>query len=56
VIVTQPIDFSETVTWGAEVPGLKKGLDPGTYRLGNLDINTRLLHNTHSWIVLAVKE
>jgi SAM-dependent methyltransferase len=56
VIVTQSIDFAETVTWGAEVPGLKKGLDPGTYRLGNLDINTKLLHDTHSWIVLAVKE
>ena len=33
---------------------LKKGIAPGIVRCGNYDVDTRLLHNTHGWVVVAV--
>ncbi|MBN2413243.1 class I SAM-dependent methyltransferase [candidate division KSB1 bacterium] len=55
VIISQRIDLSETVLpedTGAE---LKSGLEPGYYQFGHNNINTKLLHNTHSWIIVAIK-
>ena len=56
VIVTQKINFEETLLPAEVIPEIKRGLEPGPYRLGDLEIDTRLLHNTHSWAVVAVKD
>ena len=57
IIVSQKIDLSETVLFPEHaMPELKRGIEPGTYNLGNLEINTTLLHNTHSWMVVAIKD
>jgi len=54
IIVTQDINFNETVIPKGISPELKKGLVPGFVNLSDLEINTALLHNTHSWVVVAV--
>jgi 2-polyprenyl-3-methyl-5-hydroxy-6-metoxy-1,4-benzoquinol methylase len=54
VIVTQNINLSETVLFPSVVPQLKQGLAPGFFSLDGLEIDTSLLHNTHSWIVVAI--
>lgn len=59
VIVSERISFSETVL-PLEVKEcdvlLKKGLPAGVYRLKNIDIDTRLLHNTHSFLAVIVND
>jgi 2-polyprenyl-3-methyl-5-hydroxy-6-metoxy-1,4-benzoquinol methylase len=55
VIVTQAINLAETVLPDGATPELKGGIAAGIYRLGSLEIDTRLLHNTHSWAVVAMK-
>jgi len=35
---------------------LKEGISPGSYRLKNIDINTQLLHNTHSFVVVIIND
>lgn len=54
IIVTQDLNFNETVLPKGVSPELKKGLLPGAVKLLGLEINTALLHNTHSWIAIAV--
>lgn len=54
VIVTEAINLAETVLPEGSVPELKRGLAPGRLEFPPYDIDTRLLHNTHSWIVLAL--
>jgi SAM-dependent methyltransferase len=56
IIVSQDINLSETVLPKNIKPELKQGIEAGTYQLGELVINTALLHNTHSWIGVAIKE
>jgi 2-polyprenyl-3-methyl-5-hydroxy-6-metoxy-1,4-benzoquinol methylase len=57
IIVSQSIALSETVLEvGQTSPEVKRGIEPGIYPLGKLSINTELLHNTHSWIVVAIKD
>jgi len=60
VIVSENIDLSETVLWNPELEKsdnlLKEGIPAGTYKLKNIDINTRLLHNTHSFVVVVVND
>jgi hypothetical protein len=55
IVVSQNINLSETPLPERVTPELKLGIEAGSYRLGNLDINTALLHNTHSWMVVAIK-
>lgn len=55
VVVTQNINLAETVLPEGSVPELKRGLQPGLLAFPPYEIDTRLLHNTHSWIVLALK-
>ena len=54
VIVTEEINLAETVLPEGSAPELKRGLAPGRLEFPPYDIDTRLLHNTHSWIVLAL--
>jgi len=54
VIVTEEINLAETVLPEGSVPVLKRGLASGRLEFPPYDIDTRLLHNTHSWIVLAL--
>ena len=51
VIVSEAINLSETVLFEEE-PEIKQGIPAGVYQLGDLKINTQLLHNTHSWRLL----
>lgn len=54
IVVSQNIDLSETMKISDEPHEAKRGMEPGTYAFGHLSIDTTLLHNTHSWIALAV--
>jgi SAM-dependent methyltransferase len=56
VVVTENINLAETVLPEGSVPELKRGLKPGLLPFPPYDIDTGLLHNTHSWIVLALKD
>jgi 2-polyprenyl-3-methyl-5-hydroxy-6-metoxy-1,4-benzoquinol methylase len=55
VIVTEDIDLSETVLPPGVRPELKRGLDAGEFDFAGYKVDTRLLHNTHGWLVLAKK-
>ena len=52
---SEEIVVAETVVPEGAVPEFKQGVPPGILSLGDYNIDTRLLHNTHSWIVLGVK-
>jgi 2-polyprenyl-3-methyl-5-hydroxy-6-metoxy-1,4-benzoquinol methylase len=56
VIVTESIIVSETVLPEGAIPEFKRGLTPGRLSLAHYEIDTSLLHNTHSWVVVAVKD
>lgn len=56
VIVTQAIDLSETVLPEGATPELKRGIPAGVYRVGTVGVDTTLLHNTHSWAVVAIRD
>jgi 2-polyprenyl-3-methyl-5-hydroxy-6-metoxy-1,4-benzoquinol methylase len=56
IIVTQPIVPEETVLPDGVVPEIKKGLEPGSLKFAGCEIDTTLLHNTHSWIIVAANE
>jgi 2-polyprenyl-3-methyl-5-hydroxy-6-metoxy-1,4-benzoquinol methylase len=56
VIISEQINLSETFLPGGIVPELKKGIEAGTYMFDTYEIDTKLLHNTHSWVVLAVND
>lgn len=53
-IVTQQIAAEETAFLGGNDPQFKKGKRAGTFRLGSVKIDTSLLHNTHSWVIVAI--
>jgi len=56
VVVSEEIVVAETVVPEGAVPEFKQGVPPGILSLGDFNVDTRLLHNTHSWVVLAVKD
>ena len=60
VIVSENIDLSETVFFELDPARannlLKDGIPAGTYKLKNIDINTRLLHNTTSFVVVIIND
>jgi len=56
MVVSENINLSETVLDGINYPRIKEGLMAGTLSFSGHDINTRLLHNTHSWVVVAEGE
>ena len=53
-IISEIIDLSETVLSKGQIPELKKGILAGKFKFVHYDIDTTLLHNTHSWIIVAV--
>jgi ubiquinone/menaquinone biosynthesis C-methylase UbiE len=54
VVVTENISLLETVLPQGIVPEIKRGIDAGLFHFATYSIDTTLLHNTHSWVVLAV--
>jgi 2-polyprenyl-3-methyl-5-hydroxy-6-metoxy-1,4-benzoquinol methylase len=55
VIVTQAINMEETVFLHEGTTQLKSGIPAGLYRVGSVEVDTTLLHNTHSWAVVAIE-
>lgn len=57
-VVSENINLAETVIPESArdqgPPQLKRGLEPGTLPFAGRQVDTRLLHNTHGWVVLAV--
>jgi 2-polyprenyl-3-methyl-5-hydroxy-6-metoxy-1,4-benzoquinol methylase len=56
VIISEKINFSETFLPGGIVPEVKNGIEAGTYMFDTYEIDTKLLHNTHSWVVLTLND
>jgi SAM-dependent methyltransferase len=56
VIISQNIDLSESVWTDPGAPEVKKGLWAGRYYFCGYEIDTTLLHNTHSWVIIAINE
>lgn len=60
VTVSENIDLSETVLFNPDLKEsdnlLKEGIPAGTYKFKNIDINTRLLHNTYSFVVVIIND
>lgn len=56
VIITERINLKETVRLSPGPPEIKRGIEAGMYNFDELKIDTTLLHNTHSWVVIAVKD
>jgi 2-polyprenyl-3-methyl-5-hydroxy-6-metoxy-1,4-benzoquinol methylase len=54
-VVSVDVDFDDAVLPRGRTVELKRGLEPGELTVGPYRVDTRLLHNTHGWIVLAVK-
>ncbi|MFC2171938.1 class I SAM-dependent methyltransferase [Acidobacteriota bacterium] len=55
VIISENINLKETVLLESDgTPELKQGIEPGIYDFEGLQIDTTLLHNTHSWGILAI--
>jgi 2-polyprenyl-3-methyl-5-hydroxy-6-metoxy-1,4-benzoquinol methylase len=55
IVVTQAINLDETVLLHEGVPQLKSGIPAGLYRVGGVEVDTTLLHNTHSWAIVAIE-
>jgi len=56
IVISEKINLSETVLPEDLEPETKKGLDPGRFQFATYEVDTTLLHNTHSWVVIAMKE
>ncbi len=56
LVVTQAINLEETVLLQAGTPELKCGMPAGVHRVGSVEVDTTLLHNTHSWAIVAVND
>ncbi|MGI9179336.1 MAG: class I SAM-dependent methyltransferase [Longimicrobiaceae bacterium] len=55
VVVSETIDLSEIELQQGARPKLKEGVPAGKWQWDAVEIDTRLLHNSHSWVVLARK-
>ena len=53
VIISENINVSESVWTEATEPEIKQGLPTGKYLFCGQGIDTTLLHNTHSWVIVA---
>lgn len=56
LIVTQAVNLEETVLPHGVMPQQKSGIPAGVYCVGNVEVDTTLLHNTHSWAIVAIKD
>ncbi len=55
IVVNESINFSETVIADGMPLQVKSGIESGIMEFAGYEIDTKLLHNTHSWVVVAVK-
>lgn len=56
VIISELINLEESCIPDGCIPELKNGLEAGAYNFVNYKIDTRLLHNTHSWVIAGINE
>jgi hypothetical protein len=56
VIISEPINLEETFLPDGNIPEIKTGIKAGSYTFEEYEIDTTLLHNTHSWVVLAIND
>jgi 2-polyprenyl-3-methyl-5-hydroxy-6-metoxy-1,4-benzoquinol methylase len=56
VVISELINVEESVVPEGIVPEIKQGHPPGKFSFDDIEIDTTLLHNTHSWVVLARNE
>lgn len=56
IIVSELINLDESVVPEGVIPEIKRGLAPGNFRFGDYDLDTTLLHNTHSWVILGMND
>jgi 2-polyprenyl-3-methyl-5-hydroxy-6-metoxy-1,4-benzoquinol methylase len=56
IVVSHELDWHEVVVPQGANAEAKLGLDTGRIELDSYSVDTKLLHNTHGWIVLGVKE
>ncbi len=54
IIVSESVNLAETVWLNDVEPEIKRGIDPGLVPLPPYHIDTSLLHNTHSWVIVAM--
>lgn len=54
VIVSEKINLNETLLPQDVIPRIKTGSKPGRYKFKSYSINTTLLHNTHSWVIIGI--
>jgi 2-polyprenyl-3-methyl-5-hydroxy-6-metoxy-1,4-benzoquinol methylase len=54
VIVSERLNLDETVVPDGVTPEPKRGQPPGELEFANRRIDTGRLHNTHSWVALAI--
>ncbi len=54
IIISELIDLSEAILPDGVNPEIKKGIEAGRFKFATYDLDTTLLHNTHSWVILAV--
>lgn len=56
IIISENINLAETVLQGNCEPESKTGIKAGVFPFANYHIDTTLLHNTHSWVILAIND
>lgn len=56
VVISESINMEESCVPDGYTPELKQGIEAGTYPFEGYHIDTKLLHNTHSWVVIAINE
>lgn len=56
IIISELINFEEIALIDHQAPELKKGIKPGKFKFENYSIDTTLLHNTHSWVIVAINK
>jgi hypothetical protein len=56
VIISEIINLSETDLPDNITPEIKNGIEAGLFKFTNYEIDTTLLHNTQSWVILAVNK
>lgn len=54
VIISENIIFSETVLPDGMDPEIKMGLEVRKFESSGYKADRTLLHNTHSWIIMAI--
>ena len=56
VIISENINLGETVLPDNSEPELKTEIKAGDFLFANYHVDTTLLHNTHSWVILAIND